>query len=114
MALSLGLCVYSLGDVTPTLVWQLDTGNSSTPTRYFVDASTGEIVAEEELYDWLASITATDINGDDVVIDVQGNEDGTVSLIDESRNVRAYFGDDKVIDWAQGFFDDELNEFPLC
>lgn len=110
-ATCLGLCVYSLGDVTPTLVWQLDTGNSSTPTRYFVDASTGEIVAEEELYDSLASITATDINGDDVVIDVQGNEDGTVSLIDESRNVRAYFGDDKVIDWAQGFFDDELNEF---
>ena len=110
-ATCLGLCVYSLGDVTPTLVWQLDTGNSSTPTRYFVDASTGEIVAEEELYDSLSSITATDINGDDVVIDVQGNEDGTVSLIDESRNVRAYFGDDKVIDWAQGFFDDERNEF---
>lgn len=107
----LGLCVYSLGDVTPTLVWQLDTGNSSTPTRYFVDASTGEIVAEEELYDSLASITATDINGDDVVIDVQGNEDGTVSLIDESRNVRAYYGDDKVIYQEQGFFDDEYNEF---
>lgn len=110
-ATCLGLCVYSLGDVTPTLAWQVDTGNSSTPTRYFVDASTGEIVAEEELYDSLTNITATDNNGDDVVIDVQGNEDGTVSLIDESRNVRAYYGDDKVIYQEQGFFDDEYNEF---
>lgn len=110
-ATCLGLCVYSLGDVTPTLAWQVDTGNSSTPTRYFVGASTGEIVAEEELYDSLASITATDINGDDVVIDVQGNEDGTVSLIDESRNIRAYFGDGKVVDWTRVFIDDACNEF---
>ena len=111
-ATCLGLCVYSLGDVTPTLVWQLDTGNSSTPTRYFVDASTGEIVAEEELYDSLASITATDINGDDVVIDVQGNEDGTVSLIDESRNVRAYYGDSKAVEPTYSYIDENGSEIP--
>lgn len=110
-ATCLGLCVYSLGDAAPTLAWQVDTGNSSTPTRYFVDASTGEIVAEEELYDSLTNIAATDVNGDDVIMDVQDNNDGTVSLIDESRNVRAYFGDDKVIYQKQGFFDDGLNEF---
>lgn len=110
-ATCLGLCVYSLGDVTPTLAWQVDTGDSSTPTRYFVGASTGEIVAEEELYDSLASITATDINGDDIVIDVQANNDGTVSLIDESRHIRAYFGDEKVVSWLVAFVDEEENEF---
>lgn len=104
------LCVYSLNDVDPTLAWQVDIGDGLTSTRVFVDASTGEVVTEGELSASVTSVTATGADGTDIVLAVQDNGDGTVTWIDESRNIRCYFGDNQNVTVTGAYLDEQGNE----
>lgn len=96
-ALGASLCIYSLGEVEPTLAWQLMVNDGNAPLRVFVNASDGSVIAEESLaHDATLDVGTTD--GSTKTINVSEQGDGNYALIDEERNLWVYDAQGNVVD----------------
>jgi Zn-dependent metalloprotease/Mg-chelatase subunit ChlD len=106
-ALGASLCIYSLGDVEPTLAWQLMVNDGNAPLRVFVNALDGSVIAEESLaHDATLDVGTTD--GSTKTINVSEQGDGNYALIDEERNLHVYDANEHTVSYTGASMVDEL------
>lgn len=106
-----GLCIYSLGEGDPTLTWQVETWGDKGQWLVFVSALDGSVVAERELTKSLEGVSATDVDGNEVELGVRDNGDGTYTLLDEDRNVRAYQAGGNRVSFELEWLDEDGNSY---
>lgn len=105
------LCVYSLGENEPTLAWQVETWGEMGQRLVFVSALDGSVVAERELTNSLGGVSATDVDGNEVELGVRDNGDGTYTLFDEDRNIRAYQAEGRRVSFELEWLDEDGNSY---
>ncbi len=96
--LDMGLCIYSLEGIQPTLTWQFQVSGPGVMELCFVDAHTGKVVTTQSLMlAENATGTYTDDDGQAYTFNTDRGDDGTYTLRDNVRNITVYDSSYKIV-----------------